>query len=251
MFLSLVDWPLDDRRQLEEWVELELNGIPGQTAEQNQITQANAIAEISKYCMAQLALRRDEPREDMTTLLMNATVAGEPIPPNRLVGLLLLLMIAGLDTTQSVTSQGMAWLAADPSRQDRLREDPARLPAVIEELLRWNAPAGPNRSTVRDTELGGVAIRAGDRVHIATQAGNRDPDEFDQPDIVDFDREVNRHTAFGLGPHKCIGAAMARTVLAVAFDEFHKRIPRYEIVDMSSHLGGVWGMNEVVVHWDS
>lgn len=250
MFLSLVDWPLDDREQLEHWVELELNGIPGQTMEENQATQAQAMADIAGYCMEQIKLRQAEPRDDMTMMLMNAEIDGEKLPEKELVGLLMLLMIAGLDTTQSVTSQGIESFALDPSRQEYLREDPSRIPMIIEEVLRWTGPAGPYRAAVRDTELAGVTIKKGDRINFMSQVANRDPKEFDNPDQIDFERDVNRHMTFGLGPHKCIGAALARVILHSAFDEFHRRIPTYRLVDASSHLGGVWGMDKVVIEWD-
>jgi cytochrome P450 len=249
MFLSLVDWPLEDREQLEHWVELELNGIPGQTMEENQATQAQAMADIAAYCMKQIKLRQAEPRDDMTMMLMEAEIDGEKIPESGLVGLLMLLMIAGLDTTQSVTSQGIEAFAMEPARQEYLREDPSRIPMIVEEVLRWTAPAGPYRAAVRDTELAGVFIRKGDRINFMSQVANRDPREFDNPDEIHFDREVNRHMSFGLGPHKCIGAALARVLLVSAFDEFHKRIPTYWLAKSSSHLGGVWGMDEVVIEW--
>lgn len=250
LFLSLVDWPLDDRQQLEEWVEHELNGIPGQTEEQNRATQMAAVAEITTYCQAQLARRREAPGEDMTSVLMAADVGGAPIQELRLVNMLLLLMVAGLDTTQSVYSQSTRVLASDPEKQALVRSHPDQTVAIVEELLRIVGPAGPNRSALRDTTLGGVEVRAGDRVHFMVQAGNRDPAEFVDPDQVVFDRDVNRHMTFGLGPHKCIGASLARVVLAAALQEFHRRVPQYRLVDSSSHLGGVWGMNSVIVEFD-
>lgn len=252
MFLGLVDWPLDDRKQLEHWVELELNGIAGQTAEQNAVTQGEAIKQITDYCMEQVALREGKPAgDDMTSYLMStAAIDGQPLPPNRLIGMLMLLMIAGLDTTQSVTSQGIGALALDPSKQEYLRSHPDELPMIVEEILRYTGPAGPNRAAVRDIELGGVLMKEGDRVNFMVPVANRDPSEFGSPDELDFEREVNRHMTFGLGPHKCIGAALARTVLVEAFSHLHRRLPVYRLAQSSSHLGGVWGMNEVTIEWD-
>ena len=251
MFLGLVDWPLDEREQLEHWVELELNGIAGQTAEQNAATQAQAMADIASYCMRQVDQCKLQPGEDMTSYLVSsAVIDGEPLQPSRLTGLLMLLMIAGLDTTQSVTSQGIEALASNPVQQEYIRTHPDQLPMVVEEILRYAGPAGPNRAAVRDTELAGVSIKAGDRVNFMVPAANRDPDEFDRPDGLDFERDVNRHMTFGLGPHKCIGAALARTVLVEAFDQLHRRLPTYRLEASSSHLGGVWGMNDVVIEWD-
>ncbi len=250
MFLNLVDWPIEDREKLEHWVELELNGIPGQSEQENLATQADAIAKIAAYSMKQIEDRTKNPRDDMTTLLMNTQVNGEALPPNRVIGLLMLLMIAGLDTTQSVTSQGVELLALRPHLQDQIRLHPERLPMVVEEILRWSGPAGPNRSVVRDLEFCGIEMKRGDRVTFMCPVANRDADEFADPQQIDFEREVNRHMTFGLGPHKCIGAALARTILVGAMDEFHRALPTYSLESSTSHLGGVWGMTTVNVTWE-
>jgi cytochrome P450 len=246
LFLSLVDWPLDDRHLLEDMVERELNA-PGATADEIRAVKAQALADIAAYCAEQVQRRRDAPSDDMTTTLMQTLVAGEPIPDVRLVSMLLLLMIAGLDTTQSVLSNAISQLAKDRTLQARFRDDPAAIPQLVEELIRYAGPAGPNRAATESTMLMGVRIERGDRVHCMLQAANRDPAEFEDPNTVVLDRNVNRHLTFGVGPHKCIGAALARIVLAVALEEFHRRLPEYELVEASSHLGGVWGMNRVVV----
>jgi cytochrome P450 len=250
MFLSLVDWPQEDRLQLERLVDRELNGIPGAPESESIAAQVEAINEISAYCRQQLDLRRGDQRDDMTSTLMNATVDGQAIPENRLVAMLLLLMVAGLDTTQSVFSRTIEWLGQDPARQEALRAEPERIPLLIEEMLRMHAPAGPFRAARQDTELAGISMKAGDRLYFMVQAGNRDAQEFDDPFVIDPDREVNRHMAFGLGPHKCIGAAMARVVLNAALDEFHRRLPPYRLVSSASHLGGVWGMLSVRVEFE-
>lgn len=249
MFLSLVNWPLEDRRLLEEWVDRALNGIAGQTEDENVRTQAEAVAAINAYCREQVAERRREPRDDMTMGLMNASVNGAPVPEGRLIGMLILLMNAGLDTTQSVTSRTFAHLAGQPALRDEIHEQRDRIPFVVEEMLRWNAPVGPFRAAARDVEIGGVTIRRGDRVQFMCPVANRDPAEFERPDEVVCDREVNRHLTFGLGPHKCIGAALARTVLVGALDEFHQAIPHYQLADAHSRLGGVWAMDHVRLTW--
>jgi cytochrome P450 len=116
---------------------------------------------------------------------------------------------------------------------------------MVEELLRWNTPAVPNRTAMEDVELGGVRIAAGDTVQCLLQAANRDEDEFPNASTTDFTRTVNRHVAFSVGVHKCIGAALARVILASALDEFHRQISDYRVIDSKSHIGAVWGMNSV------
>jgi cytochrome P450 len=250
MFLSLVDWPLEDREELEFIVRRQVNGVPGQTEEANRAIQADALAAVADYCRRQIASRRERPRDDMTSTLMNSTVDGQPIPDERLLNMLIVLAAGGLDTTSSVTSQAIELFALNEDMQAYVREDSTRIPTVVEEMLRWCAPVGPLRAALRDVELGGAPIKAGDRVNFMGQAANRDPEEFTDPEQVRLNRDVNRHMAFGLGPHRCIGAALARTVLAVALDEFHAFIPAYRLVESDSQLGAVWSMKAVVVEWE-
>ena len=250
MFLSLVDWPLEDREHLELIVRRQVNGIPGQTEEANRAIQTEAMAAVADYCQQQIASRRERPRDDMTSRLMNATVDGQPIPDDRLLTMLIVLAAGGLDTTASVTSQAIELFALNEDMQAYVREDSARIPAVVEEMLRWCAPVGPLRAALQDVELGGAPIKAGDRVNFMGQAANRDPGEFADPEQVHLDRDVNRHMAFGLGPHRCIGAALARTMLTAALDEFHAFIPAYRLLESDSQLGAVWSMKSVVLEWD-
>jgi cytochrome P450 len=249
MFLRLMDWPLADREMLEDWVERELNGFPGATPEELKKAKFDAMQAIGSYCRGKLKERQANPKDDMTSAVIRAAVDGEPIPDDVLVGMLNLLMIAGLDTTQSVTSRSIGQLAASPDLQQFVRDNPDQLPSIVEELLRVGAPAGPNRTAVVDTRIEGVQIAAGDRVHCMVQAANRDQAEFVHPAVIDFAREVNRHMTFGLGPHKCIGASLARVVIGAALDELHKAIPPYTLASSSSHLGGVWGMRTVEIEF--
>jgi cytochrome P450 len=250
MFLSLVDWPLEDRETLERLVTLQVNGIPGRPPEENQRIQTEALHELAAYCEHQVTSRRENPRDDLTTQLINATIEGESVPEDRLLGMLPPMVAGGLDTTQSVTSQTIRQFAENPEQQDYLRADSSRIPGIVEEILRFHAPVGPLRAAIRDTELAGTQIKAGDRVHFMSQLANRDPEEFDGADELRMDRESNRHMSFGLGPHRCIGAALARVVLAVALEEFHAAVPTYRLVSSDSQLGAVWSMKTVVVEWD-
>jgi cytochrome P450 len=250
MFLGLMDWPLADRDQLEHWVEIYLNGYPGASEKDVRQAKIEAHAQISNYCRSKLAERSAHPGNDMTSAVIRAKVDGRPIPEQELVGMLVLLMVAGLDTTQSVTSRSIHHLAAHGNHQDFVRANPDQIPMIVEELLRFGAPAGPNRTAVTDTEIEGVRIVQGDRVHCMIQAANRDSSEFAHPDAVDFAREVNRHMTFGLGPHKCIGASLARVVIGAAIDELHKSIRHYALASSTSHIGGVWGMDSVRIAFE-
>jgi cytochrome P450 len=251
MFLRLMDWPIDDRDQLESWVETYLNGHRGATEKGQKEVKVRAYAQISDYCRSKVEERRRAAGNDMTSAVMQAVIDGQPIQQQELVGMLVLLMVAGLDTTQSVLSRSIGQLAVSPSHQLFVRTSPDQLPLIVEELLRFSAPSGPNRTAATDTVIEGVKIGQGDRVHCMIQAGNRDAAEFADPAALDFARDVNRHMTFGLGPHKCIGASLARVVIAAALDELHKAVPHYTLISTGSHLGGVWGMDEVRIMFQS
>ncbi|WP_067650507.1 cytochrome P450 [Nocardia harenae] len=248
MFLGLMDWPLEDREKLEDLVEREVNGVPGETPEANQRIQAEAMAEMMAYLSKQLEEQRAG--DNLTNSLVESTIDGAPIPPHRLLSLVVILLTGGLDTTQSITSQAINLLAGRPDLQLQLRTETDHIPEFVEEILRWAAPVGPLRTALRDVDIAGVRIKAGDRVNFLAQAAARDEGEYPNPDTVDFDRGPFRQLAFGLGPHRCIGAALARTILAVALEEFHAAIPAYRPVRAESRLGAVWGMRTVVVEWD-
>ncbi|WP_344456360.1 cytochrome P450 [Actinocorallia aurantiaca] len=248
MFLGMLDWPLKDREMLEHLAELQLNGPANATQEERAAAKLDAGNQIAQYVRDRVAERRSgvKATEDMTSVIIDSTLDdGAPIPENKLVALLRLLMIAGLDTTQSVLSQSLAYLGEHPEAQEYLRTHPEEIPAIVEEFLRMGAPAMPSRTATADTEVEGVRIAKGDTVHCLIAAANHDAAEYDQPDIAVFTRAVNRHVAFSVGPHKCIGAPLARVVLAAALEEFHRAVASYSVVAAQSHSGAVWGMNRV------
>ena len=240
MFMQLMDWPLADRHQLEHLVNLEINGPPeATTAEERAAAKRRAHEELGTYVEARLAERRESPDRaaDMTTVLMNSTINdGELMPEDNLVSMLRLLAIAGLDTTQSVLSQTLSYLSEHTDAQAYVREHRSEIPRLVEEFLRLGAPALPSRTATVDCVLEGVKIAAGDTVHVPLPASNRDSGEFENPFILDLTRVVNRHVAFSVGPHKCIGAALARVVLAVALEEFHDAIGSYRSINSDSHV---------------
>jgi cytochrome P450 len=123
-----------------------------------------------------------------------------------------------------------AYLAQHPTQRRRLVDDPALIPAAVEEMLRWETPVlGVARVATRETTLAGCPIHAGDQVSIILSSANTDPTEFAAPDDVDFDRQPNRHLAFGGGVHRCLGSHLARQELRIALREWHRRIPDYSV----------------------
>ena len=124
----------------------------------------------------------------------------------------------------------IAFLAANPDHRQKLVDDPSLVPAAVEELLRWETPVtGVPRKLKQDVSVGGLELKKGEIVTLLLGAANLDGSQFDEADVARFERERNRHLAFGGGPHRCLGSHLARMELRVALEEWHRRIPDYEI----------------------
>jgi len=171
-----------------------------------------------------------DPGHDMVGELVRLAVGDEQLSEDELVGLLTLLTAASLDTTASAFANMMAWLAMHPARRDELVADASLIPGAVEELLRYDQMTFNGRLVIRDTELCGQPLRAGERVMLANRAAGRDPRAFEDADEVDFHRSPNRHLAFAVGPHRCIGMHLARITLRVELEEWHRAMPRYALV---------------------
>jgi cytochrome P450 len=134
-----------------------------------------------------------------------------------------LLLVAGIDTTWSAIGSALEYLATHPEDCQRLVANPSLMPSAVEEFLRAFAPVTMARIVTKDVEVEGVTMRRGDWTLLPFPAANRDPLVFERPDEVLLDREVNRHAAFGLGIHRCLGSNLARLELGVAIEEFLAR----------------------------
>lgn len=158
------------------------------------------------------------------------------------------LWAAGLDTVTAQLSFAILYLGRHPEQRDRLTANPALIPAAVEELVRYDTLVNDCRQVRQDLELGGKKLRAGDVVMLSYSAAGRDPDQFPDPDVVDFDREPNRHLGFGAGVHRCAGSHLARIQLRVALEEIHRMIPAYrvdETVPPRTHLGWIRGVDRL------
>jgi len=174
--------------------------------------------------------REAERRDDLLSLFLDAEVEGDRLSREDILDICFLFLIAGLDTVTATLDCMFAFLAQHPEHRRQLVEDPGLIPNAIEELLRWETPVmGVARVAVAETELGGCPVHAGDQMMIMIGSANTDEAEFPDADVVRFDREVNRHIAFGGGIHRCLGSNLARLELRVALREWHKRIPEYEV----------------------
>ena len=174
---------------------------------------------------------RENPRDDLVGFLMNAEMNGEPLSDQHIGGTIALLLIAGIDTTWSAIGASLWHLAQVPADRKRLVEDPAVLPFAVEEFLRFYAPVTMARIVSKEVEVGGQQLGERDWVLLPFPAANRDPEAFDDADTFVIDRKRNRHVAFGLGIHRCLGSNLARMELQIAVDEWMKRIPDFELAD--------------------
>ena len=184
--------------------------------------------------------RRRAPREDLISALVQAETDGRRLTGAEVLAFAILLLVAGNETTTNLIGSGMRALLAHPEALAAVRAEPARIPAAIEEMLRYDGPVqGIVRFATRDTEIGGRAIRAGEVLMGMTGAANRDPGQFPEPGRFDLDRVDVRHLAFGQGIHYCVGAPLARVEAEIAFRALLDRWPSIEAAG-DAELGGTF-----------
>jgi len=177
-----------------------------------------------------VASRRLEPRDDLVTGLASAEVDGEPLSDDFVVGMVMLVITAGHNTTTSALGNSVLALARDHVLQQRLRAEPELLPTAIEEWLRLEAPQqSMRRVATKDVELGGHHIAAGERVELVFGAGNLDPNVVESPGEFSLERSPNRHLSFGRGVHSCIGAPLARLEIRVLLEELLSRTRHFDL----------------------
>lgn len=190
---------------------------------------ARTHGEMAGFFMKEIALRRANPGQDIISRLLEAKIDDAPLDDVQLVGMVRLLLIAGIDTTWSALGSCLLHLATHADDRRRLAADPSLMPTAIEELLRAYSPVSIAREIVADTAVGGCPFKAGQMVLLSFAAANRDPAAFPDADKVVLDRAENRHAAFGLGIHRCIGSHLARLELTIALEEWLARIPEFSL----------------------
>jgi cytochrome P450 len=174
--------------------------------------------------------RAGEGRDDLLSHFLHVEVEGDRLTREDMLDICFLLLIAGLDTVSASLDCFFGYLAEHPDARRRLVEEPESIPSVVEELLRWETPVmGVARVATQDVEVGGCPISAGEQVMVLLGAANVDESEFTGAGELQWDRETNRHLAFGGGIHRCLGSHLARLELRVALREWHRRIPDYRV----------------------
>jgi cytochrome P450 len=188
-----------------------------------------ATEEMNAYFGQIVAQRRAAPGNDLVSYLIGATIDGKPLTELHIVGTLRLLLIAGIDTTWSAIGSCLWHLAQHPDDRRRLVAEPALMPSAVEEFLRAYSPVTMAREVVKQTEIAGCPFAAGQMVLLSFPAANRDPAVFPDAERVVIDRAMNRHMAFGVGIHRCIGSNLARMEITVALEEWLARIPEFRL----------------------
>jgi cytochrome P450 len=196
--------------------------------------------------------RRDSGGEDVLSFLGRAEIYGRPLREFEMAGICTVLLGGGVDTTTNAIGVALVEISRRPELRRQLVDDPSLIPAVIEEVLRMWAPfQGLARRVMGEVEIGGCPLHEGDRVMLLWASANRDRAEFDRPDEVVVDRAANRHLAFGLGPHRCIGAHFARAEMRVALEEVIRRLLDFAVVEdgleLQEDCGLIYGYRRVPV----
>ena len=233
IFLMLLGLPHADLPTFLQWRDntVRPDVAPGDFDAATRIREQTG-REITEYFERAIEQRRRHPDDQLLSRLVHSEIDGRPLTTGELLGMFHLLMLGGLDTVTATLDCAVSYLARHPAQRQRVVDDPALIPAAVEELLRSETPVQlVPRIVARDTTIGGVDLRAGDHVSLLIGAANTDERSITDADTVDFDRSPNRHLAFGGGPHRCLGSHLARLELRVALEEFHRRIPEYRIPD--------------------
>ena len=178
-------------------------------------------------CIAQA---RAHPRPGIIKALIDADINGAPLRDDGILGTVFLVIGGGFDTTTALTANTMNWLSEHPDERERLRDEPALLGTATEEFLRYFSPSqGDARTVTQDCEIAGYTFAERDRILLSFGMTNRDPAIFDEPDELRLDRFPNRHSAFGLGNHRCIGSNIARMQFRAIMSECLARIPDFAV----------------------
>ncbi len=228
VIVGMLGFPQEDAEIFRRFIRLIIEDVDMSEDERAAVQNAG---ELETYITARVEEHLAEPRDDLTTFLLEAELDGQKLEMQHVFGTMVLLMVAGIDTTWSAIGASLWHLASHPEDRRRLVEHPELIPTAVEEFLRAYAPVTMARMVSEDFEFDGCPMKEGDWLLLPFPAANRDPEVFDRADEVVIDRAENRHAAFGLGIHRCLGSNLARMELTVAIEEWLARYPDFELAD--------------------
>jgi cytochrome P450 len=255
-FLSVVGVDPQDADLFVAWVEDFFGGFSGDPAGLEPM--AKALDGIREYWVAALDERRGEPapREgDLASHLLHSTFDDRPLTDAEMLDMLTVLVLAGLDTTRAELGYMFRHLAEHPEHRRRLIEQPDLIPGAVEEVLRYYTIIfGDGRKVTRDVEFHGVGLKKGDMVYGLVSGANRDPDVYERGEEFVLDRTRNHHMGFANGPHRCLGAHLARREMQLAVEEWLRAVPDFRIAEGAELLerggGAMMTLTSLPLVWD-
>lgn len=251
---ELLGVPADDRSRFRDWSDAFV--VPARNEAEWEHHRL-LLEEFIAYLARVFTERRHHPQQDLITALLEAEEAGDRLSEEELYAMVVLLIVAGHETTVNLIGNGTLALLRNANQLAYLRAHPDEMGAAVEELLRYDGPV--ERATIRfaaeDTELGGQQLRRGDAVTVVLGSANRDAEQFAHAEQLDLQRPENRHLAFGYGVHYCIGAPLARMEGRIALNTLLQRLPKLRLDAPVEHLSWRFnpilrGMHDLPVRWD-
>ncbi|MBV1906967.1 MAG: cytochrome P450 [Pseudomonadales bacterium] len=246
---ELLGLPEADRDQFFKWTNEVVGSLDPDFARDDGTVGTElaikAIQEVFEYCTAFVEDRRKTPTDDLTSVLANAKINGEYLPPLELLSYIFILIIAGNETTRNATSGGMLALIQHPEQLEYAVKHPEVVDSMVEEIVRWTSPIIHFcRTPNKDVTLHGVNIQAGEHIAMFYPSANRDETVFDDPYRFDILRSPNQHLGYGIGEHLCLGAHLARVELRAIFKGILQRVKHVELSAnpnrlKSSLIGGI------------
>jgi cytochrome P450 len=257
VFLTMIGADASKTDDFVAWVEDFFKGFGGDPAGVEPML--SALASIRGHWEQVLEERRGEPKPrdgDLASHLMHSTVDDRPLTDTEILDMLVVLVLAGLDTTRGTLGYIFRHLAQHPEHRRRLIDEPELIPSFVEESLRYYTIIfGDGRKVTRDIEFHGASLKKGDMVYGLVAAANRDPSHYERADEFVIDRKKNNHFGFASGPHRCLGMHLARRELAVGVEEWLRAIPDFRI-DTDEQLmerggGNMTTLHELPLAWDA
>jgi cytochrome P450 len=247
IFLGIVDLPLDRRHEFVEWA-------TGYIGSNDQTTRDRYLGEVTGYLREVLDERAATPGDDLLSRIAgwrkNSRFGGE----FEVTGMAMLVFFGGLDTVANMLSFSAWHLAEHPGHRQRLRDDPGLSVRAAEEYIRRHGLSNTGRLVKHDIEYKGVTFKADEMVMVPISMSSMDDRLYTNPLTVDFDRETAAHNTFGNGPHKCVGAPLARSELSIFLEEWTQRMPEVRLDPTHrphSHSGSVNGVSSLHLIWDA